>query len=128
MAHPRRLTVLADGRRESFTRYGRSNEFVRLQAEYAAMRALSDVVYLVRVGDCIKIGMTSNLGNRLRVLPAKRTDILAVIPGGRDLELELLDRFAASLDHGQEWFRPTPDIIAFANEIRTAAGVPPFEF
>lgn len=121
--------ALANGSHTMFIDYRRrsTGANARRAAEMDALRSLGQVVYLVRVEDCIKIGTTGNLHERLRNLHVKRTALLAVIPGGRDEELALHERFAASLHHGREWFTPTPDIFEYANQIRVAAGIAPVE-
>lgn len=120
--------VHSHGGATPFTGYGPYDaRLARKRAQLDAVHALSSVVYLVRIGECIKIGTTANLHRRLQLLHAQRTDLLAVIPGGRDEERALHERFAASLHHGREWFTPTPDLIEYANQIRVAAGIAPVE-
>jgi hypothetical protein len=62
----------------------------------------------------IKIGFSANLHARIRALKNSSSApirLLAATPGGRDLERDYHDRFAADRQHG-EWFVRTPAIIA----------------
>jgi Arm DNA-binding domain/Meiotically up-regulated gene 113 len=61
--------------------------------------AAISVVYFVMVGSAVKIGFTSNITARLKDLKAAtadRTAVLAIIPGGRDLEQKFHRVFAAA--------------------------------
>lgn len=81
-------------------------------------------VYYVQIGNHIKIGHTIDLGGRMRSYPPTRR-LLAVEPGGRQLEYARLTEFRHLLDAGQEWFRPGPDLIAYVNTLRATAGSEP---
>jgi hypothetical protein len=62
----------------------------------------------------IKIGMTTNVKRRFRDLQASGPDrlaVLAVISGDYE-DAPYHFKFRDSWDHG-EWFRPTPDLLAF---------------
>lgn len=73
------------------------------QEAVAGRRATTgEVVYYIRFGDRVKIGTTTNLRNRLGALPYD--EILAVEPGGRDLERARHIEFRRSRIKG-EWFR-----------------------
>jgi len=93
-----------------------------------AFADLGSVVYFIRDGDLIKIGYTGDLKTRRRTFTSDLTAILAILPGGQELEGEMHERFAASLAKGKEWFRPTPDLIEYVNEIRGRMNVPAVTF
>ena len=54
------------------------------------------VVYFARMGDNVKIGTTTNLKARMRVFYLSLDDVLAVVPGGEEMEAAYHQRFAAS--------------------------------
>ena len=54
------------------------------------------VVYFARVGGYVKIGTTINLKGRMRSLYLSLEDVLAVVPGGKDVEAAYHERFAES--------------------------------
>jgi hypothetical protein len=93
-----------------------------------AFNDLGSVVYFIRDDDLIKIGYTGDLRTRRRAFTSDLTAILAVVPGGQELEGEIHERFVASLAKGKEWFRPTPDLIEYINEIRGRMNVPAVTF
>lgn len=75
----------------------------------------SDLVYFIG-GDvgAIKIGLAGNAKRRLATIQAHSpipVRLLAVIAGGREVEMSYHRRFAAHRLHG-EWFEPHPDILA----------------
>jgi hypothetical protein len=76
-------------------------------------------VYFVQRGDDgpVKIGLAKDVVKRLDHLISACPDSLtlrAVLPGNADLERMLHSRFAADRIRG-EWFRASPDIVAFIN-------------
>lgn len=84
-----------------------------------ASLVLDNVVYYVRVGDHVKIGYTSNLGNRMKAYPTGR--LLATEPGGLTEERKRHEQFAHALDVGREWFRITPDLMAHIKDLAHVA-------
>lgn len=81
------------------------------------------VVYYIRWADRIKIGTTTNLAQRLRGL--YHDELLAVEPGGYELEARRHDQFHDALILGQrEWFTATPDLVALTRELRAQHGDP----
>lgn len=76
------------------------------------------VVYFVRFGDRVKIGFTSDMKARMAVIP--HDEILATIPGGRELEQKLHHRFKLTRLTG-EWFRISPELMHFIGQVRKAA-------
>lgn len=85
------------------------------------------VVYFVRdrQSDLIKIGSSCNERKRLRSLQTAHGGqlwLMATCPGGRAREYQLHCRFAASRVRG-EWFRASPDLLAFIEQLGTPEGV-----
>lgn len=79
------------------------------------------VVYYVRLGDHIKIGTTSNLTARLNSLYVDHDPdlLLAVEPGGRDLESQRHSEFAAERVYAnRELFNPSPRLLSHITAIR----------
>lgn len=67
-------------------------------------------VYLARLGDLVKIGVSIDPEARARRLNA---ELLATVAGGRDEELRLHRRFAVERVRG-EWFQASPRILRCA--------------
>jgi hypothetical protein len=67
-------------------------------------------VYFAECGEVIKIGYSRNVKQRMRDIGADR--LLASIPGTMQDERALHARFGPAWDHG-EYFRPTPDLVAY---------------
>lgn len=65
-------------------------------------------VYYIAFGDRIKIGVTTNLINRLDGIPWD--EVLTVEPGYRDLEQRRHRQFRGCRVHG-EWFTRSPDLL-----------------
>src|SRR5262249_45238273 len=83
-----------------------------------------EVVYFVRAGDAIKIGVTRDVERRLRALAtgsAVPLELLATLPGGRSLEKKLHERFRRFHVRG-EWFRADEVLLRYIRE--QAAGGP----
>jgi hypothetical protein len=81
-----------------------------------------EVVYFVRAGNAIKIGRTTNLPGRLKALAtasAVPLELLAAVPGGRELEARLHHRWRHLHLRG-EWFRADEALVS-----RSAAGCKP---
>jgi hypothetical protein len=90
-------------------------------------RRSEEVVYLVRGGDTVKIGRTTNLASRLRALAtgsAVPLELLATVPGGRKEEARLHRKWRHLHLRG-EWFEAAPELLRYAQEL--AAGPPPVE-
>jgi hypothetical protein len=86
-----------------------------------ALRSLPPVVYFVRMPDgIIKIGYSASMETRMTKLGG---DLLALLPGTRDDERAHHERFAHCLDHGLEWFRPEPDLLAYVDTVREGLGL-----
>lgn len=88
-------------------------------------RADTDVVYYIRFGNRVKIGTTSDFRRRLHGLPVD--EVLAVEPGGRDLEKLRHKQFdpakVARLRGGKgEWFHLTEDLASHCAMLREHYG------
>jgi hypothetical protein len=92
-------------------------------AEMEAIRAASkkrpaETLYVLRALGLglIKIGIANDLAARMRALrtasPDKLLVLFTIARGGKAMERELHQRFAADRAHG-EWFRPSPALMAF---------------
>lgn len=81
-------------------------------------------VYYVRCGYLIKIGTTANLAGRFQTL--RPNELLALEPGGRQLETALHRRFKL-LRAGGDYFHPGPALEAHIMELRERLGPPQWE-
>jgi len=68
------------------------------------------VVYFVLFGDRIKIGFTTSMETRMRVIPHDK--ILATMPGTISTERQMHKRFKEHRVNG-EWFTPAPELMEF---------------
>ena len=73
-------------------------------------------VYVIRVGDMIKIGWTSSPSTRMRDL--KPDAILHYQAGSRRDEYKLQGRCMDYLVKGREWFDTSPAMIQFVKDLR----------
>lgn len=76
-------------------------------------------IYYVRVDEKIKIGWSSNLGQRLASYPP-HTVQLCDHPGTRADERDLHRTFKPSRASGREWYHPTPELMAHIDRVRNA--------
>ncbi len=95
------------------------------EGEYLAARRrlyeTQSVVYYVRIGDLIKIGVTVNMKARMpQVMP---DEILATEPGGIELERQRQTQFAHLRVRGERFARGE-DLLAHIAQIREAHGAP----
>jgi hypothetical protein len=82
------------------------------------------IVYYARIADRVKIGTTRRqLRGRLNHLHAE--ELLAVEPGGRDVEAQRPRQFAADCIIG-EWFRPSDALRAHISALTEEHGVPAY--
>lgn len=79
------------------------------------------VVYYLRFDRRVKIGYSSNIVSRLQVVP--HDEVLALEPGGRDLERQRHDQFARDRVN-REWFKFSPAIRAHAQQLVEQHGTP----
>lgn len=92
----------------------------------ALCRDLPPVVYFMRTrDDLIKIGHTRDLAARKYHFGSGWTHILAIVPGTRDDEKAMHQRFADHLARGREYFHPAPEVIGYINTIRSQLGISP---
>lgn len=89
-------------------------------------RTADACVYYVRLDDQrIKIGFTSHLKRRLSQLRVDHDALLAIEPGGRDVEQQRHQAFTADRIHrGREDFRPSPELLAWINQLRATHALP----
>ncbi|MDG4784339.1 hypothetical protein O7626_00430 [Micromonospora sp. WMMD1102] len=95
---------------------------------HEALRDLTgtEVIYAIRCPDgLIKVGHTADLASRRRAYGSDPSIVLAVRPGTLAEEQAIHVRLRPSVAHGQEYYHPTPEVLAFVNEIRTSCGVEP---
>ena len=77
-------------------------------------------VYYVRIGDHVKIGFTTRLRQRLSDLRVDHENLLAVEPGGRELETQRHREFAAERVGKRENFNPSPRLLAHIKALSIA--------
>jgi hypothetical protein len=92
------------------------------KAHYS-MNGWKSVVYYARIGKHIKIGHTRNLTERINWYPPSAV-VLALEPGGQDVERARHAQFADLLDAREEWFHPGPELLRHIEEL-TVCGLPP---
>ena len=81
------------------------------------------VVYYAQIGDYVKIGFSARLRTRLNALRVDQ--LLAVEPGGAELERERHQQFAADrIDLRRENFRPSDALLGHIEALRTEHGLP----
>lgn len=90
---------------------------VTFKAQNDAIRARPSYVYYVQVGGLIKIGMTTNLRQRMCHYPPD-SKLLATELGSADVESQRHYQFRHLLAHGNEWFRMAPDLDAHITKLR----------
>ena len=95
--------------RQSRQRHERKKLDARMQVMLDAAGA-EGWVYYMRINGRIKIGYTTNLRQRSRNYPPG-TELLAVEPGDRDLEVRRHAQFSRSLAQGREWFAESEDLV-----------------
>lgn len=71
------------------------------------------IIYFARVDGLIKIGYTTNLKLRIRVLQA---ELLATLPGTMDTEKALHAKFGPCWVRG-ELFRPEPELMGYIKSV-----------
>ncbi|MEE1813539.1 GIY-YIG nuclease family protein [Streptomyces sp. SP18ES09] len=103
----------------------RAEQSAKQQAEWEQRQAETEVrecwVYFIRIGQLVKIGMTTNLANRFSSL--RPNEVLAIQPGGLADETALHRKFA-SLRAGGEFFHPGPPLQEHIRELRQRIGAP----
>lgn len=95
----------------------------RESAERDRVNRRVSVIYYVRFGDMVKIGVTTNLAGRMKVIP--HDTILALEPGDTTQERARHREFESLLVDGQrEWFHAAPDLMRHVEMLRVRHGVP----
>ena len=93
---------------------------------YTAVKKNEPVVYFIADEEgYVKIGTATSARARLDGLQTAHRQELRIIvttPGGHATETELQRRFKHAHVRG-EWFRPTPDLVAFINHLGTGLDV-----
>lgn len=87
----------------------------RLDQERLARISRDSVVYYMRLGNRVKIGVTSNLARRLEAV--RPEELLATEPGDRAIEQARHRQFADLRTHG-EWFRLETPLAEFIEALR----------
>lgn len=64
-------------------------------------------VYFMRNGTQVKIGTTTQIRNRVRRLALRPENVALIVPGGRDTERLMHQRFASQRVGDTEWFEET---------------------
>ncbi|GHG15093.1 hypothetical protein GCM10017667_55730 [Streptomyces filamentosus] len=103
----------------------RAEQSAAQTAELERQRAMPDTrecwVYFIRIGQLVKIGMTTNLARRFTSL--RPNEVLAIQPGGLDDETALHSQFA-SMRAGGEYFHPGPALQDHIRKLRDELGSP----
>lgn len=73
-----------------------------------------EYVYFIRFRDAVKIGLTTDVPRRLKELPWD--EVLAVVPGSRQIEGDWHARFAGQRITG-EWFTLTDELSAAIKDV-----------
>lgn len=76
-------------------------------------------IYVLRYGDLIKIGYSSDLAKRVTAIMAAipgEVSFVGHMPGGQEVEAHLHSTFSATRFSG-EWFKSTPEMEAFCRTI-----------
>jgi hypothetical protein len=95
-----------------------------LETPFTGIPESVSIVYYVRIGNHIKIGMTRNLHERMGAL--QPDEILAIEEGGRDKEMARHQQFTWSkAPKGAEYFYPTDDLMRHIDELRKLDWKPP---
>jgi hypothetical protein len=84
-------------------------------------------VYFLRNGQRVKIGTTTNLGERVRHLSLRPEDVLLVLPGGETEERAFHDQFRDLRLNGTEWFWLGGPLVSFLRDERDKVGREPWD-
>lgn len=89
------------------------------------LRFSGPCVYAVRTKDgLVKIGWTSDLGQRLGDYRLTARDVLAVRLGATpDDEAAIHKRLSGHAVRGREWYNPQPEVLAVINDMRDDLGL-----
>lgn len=115
--HPEEMLAFAIyGNPDTFNGY-RDTVERRRQSREARKGFAQPVVYYVDRGDRIKIGTSTSIVGRLKTMHALPTDLLAVEPGGYDIEHTRHEEFYEFRIEGTELFRKGPRLMAHIAEL-----------
>lgn len=90
----------------------RQRRAARATARRGGFEEAPACVYYARIGDIIKIGFTRHLWARMRALRVSHLDLLAVEPGGREVERARHLEFRAERAHARmENFHPSERLL-----------------
>lgn len=113
--------------RESQTKLGKKKEFQRARTllritstedRKELFRVGPGFVYFVEAGDCIKIGFTTSLSDRLPKIATGTSHKLVILhtePGLISDEKQLHQQFA-EFRVRREWFRKAPELLAYIEQ------------
>lgn len=110
-SHLRSLREFTDQQKADWSQVGASDEGLHLPER-------PEIVYYVLIGHHVKIGTTRNMQSRMTALFPD--EILAIEPGGREVEMRRHRQFNALLAKGKEYFHPG---AALQEHIRTLQGI-----
>jgi len=92
--------------------------------EFIKRTPMPSVTYYVRTHEHIKIGFTTNLKDRLTHLSIRPDSVLAVEPGGRDVETQRHIQFASLRVPRTELFAIDDALLAHIEQVRQTYGDP----
>lgn len=98
------------------------DHFTRLEALRLVQQGKQMVYALAMPDGTVKIGCSAHLHVRARKLGGR---IIAFKFGDFTDEKAIHDRLKAHLDHGCEWYRPTPEVMAEVLAMRKEFGISP---
>jgi len=99
----------------SFGEYREPGEIIQIEFDGSDSRV--PCVYFLSAGRRVKIGHTQDIIDRVGDLQRMNSNtlrLIGVIPGGRELESQIHDKFSGIRLHG-EWFIECPEIYKFIN-------------
>lgn len=99
-------------------------ETKRRESRTSLARDLGACVYAVRTPDrLIKIGFTTNLGQRIRAFGSVWDDVLLALPGTKAAEKELHERFERYRARGDEYYFPCRELVEWIEAERERMGI-----
>jgi hypothetical protein len=115
----------AQRRADEDVRRRRWSDHLDRRAEHRAALLEASVVYYVAIGDHIKIGYSSNVKRRLSQLRVEADALLAIEPGGHDVEAKRHRQFRADRIHARrEDFRLSDALRQHIAEMVAEHGAP----
>lgn len=82
------------------------------------------MIYIIRCGDAVKVGFSSDPFTRIKELQTgnpQRLEVIAVFPGSRKLEKGIHARLNQYRISG-EWFRWTPEVVNALESVKVSLG------